>query len=130
MNRVALKSKRNGKDLAAVQITPTKGFEEGHLKHGGRQKGSKNKATNYMRDIMEAAAAAVGEDGEGRDGYFGWLRMMCRKHPLEFLVVMAKLQPKQFHAQIDSSVDVYYETVEEAKLALEKQGIVIDHVVQ
>jgi hypothetical protein len=127
MKRVAL---RNGRDLTAIQTTVVKGFEEGHPRYGGRAKGTKNRSTNAMRDIMEMAAAAVGEDGKAKDGYFGWLKMMCRNHPLEFLVVMAKLQPKQFHAQIDQSVDVYYETVEEAKAALEKQGIVIDHVVQ
>lgn len=134
MQRVALRSKGNGQsrngDLLAIQANSTRGsFEEGHPKHAGRPKGAKNRHTNHMRDIMEMAAAAVGEDGNGKDGYFGWLRMMCKKHPLEFLVVMAKIQPKQFHAQIDQQVDVYYETVEEAKAALEKQGIVIDHVV-
>jgi hypothetical protein len=60
------------------------GFKKGTAKRGGRKPGMLNQATQRMRDIMEAAAAAVGRDGKGQDGALGYLISMAKRFPEVF----------------------------------------------
>jgi hypothetical protein len=53
-------------------------------KRGVRKPGTLHKATQRMRDIMEAAAAAVGRDGKGQDGALGYLISMAKRFPEVF----------------------------------------------
>lgn len=116
---VALSHKRNTSGLRP--------FQKGHPGGPGRPKGSHNRPYRLMSDIMEQAAAAVGSDDKGKDGYLGWLEKMCRVHPVEFLWVLARLQPQKFNMRVEEvKVDVNYETVAEAEEALRQAGLIID----
>jgi hypothetical protein len=105
-------------------------FQKGHVRIGGRVKGTPNKATGAMREIMKLVAASVGEDGKGKNGYAGWLRKICKKHDVIFFLTMAKLEPTKFIAEVEHTLEMHYETLEEAKENLAKEGLVIDHVLQ
>jgi hypothetical protein len=119
--------------VVSAEATPERlksksGFQPGHPKWGGRQPGTQNRQYALMSEIMEEAAAQVGSDGEGEGGYIGWLRYMCRTHPVEYLWVLARLQPQKFNMRMEEvKVDVTYETVEQAREALKREGLLIEH---
>jgi hypothetical protein len=99
-------------------------------KLGGRKKGTPNAATQHMRDMMEMAAHAVGFDGKGQGGALGYLARYAMEHMKEFNETWAKIEPRKVAVQHDQTftANVRYETVEEARKALEDHGIVIDAV--
>jgi hypothetical protein len=117
-------------DVVPLQRNADGSFAAGHAKVGGRQVGTPNRVKQAMRDWMEEAAAQVGYDGQGAEGYVGWLRARCEESPKLFLKVLAGLQPRNVNAEVTNVLDVKYETVEEAREALRQHGLVIDHVVQ
>jgi hypothetical protein len=109
------------------------GAPKGHKRYGGRQKGTPNKYNQYMRDAILAAAAKVGSDGRGKDGVDGYLERCARTDCMEYLKAMVKLVPHKLHAIIDHTItleNVHYETVEEAREALEREGVIIDQILQ
>jgi hypothetical protein len=119
----------NGK----VQRKPRSGPEKGHARWGGRTKGTANKTNKQMRDLILEAAADVGEDGEGKDGVLGFLRDCARHERVAYLNALVKLVPHQLVARVNTTLTVehvQYETIEEAREALEKEGIIINQVLQ
>lgn len=70
-------------------------FARGHKKVGGRKKGTPNRTTAILKDVVLAAATSVGEDGRGRGGLEGYLRHIARREPKSFVTLLARVIPTQ-----------------------------------
>jgi hypothetical protein len=75
-------------------------FERGHPKVGGRAAGSPNKVTKMAEDILIAAAAACGSDGNGNGEFLGYLRETARLHRPEYLAALMKLCPDRLVVRV------------------------------
>lgn len=64
-------------------------------KTGGRKKGTPNKVTSVLKDAILAAAQAVGEDGEGRDGLEGYLKRVAKEDIKAFSGLLGRVLPLQ-----------------------------------
>jgi hypothetical protein len=90
-----------------------------------------------MKTLVMDAAGDLGFDGKGKDGTRGWLRRQALEHPKDYLkLLMGKMMPAwvmlemrtQMNAVIRHSTEREdYDSLEEAKRALEDDGITIDH---
>ena len=90
----------------------------------GRRIGSPNLTTKVVREAAIMAAAIVGQDGRGKDGLVGYLVGAARKNPVPFLSLLGKCIPVEVKATAAQElVNVKYETVEEIREALLKEGI-------
>jgi hypothetical protein len=78
-----------------------------------------------MIDAIIMAAEEVGENGKGKDGLVGYFRSVARSHPQLFLRLLVQAE-LQIEKKPDDPLERSYETVEEAKEALRKEGISID----
>lgn len=104
-------------------------------KFDGKRKRGPAKATEIMRNMVTDAVADLGFDGKGKDGARGWLRRQAIDHPCEYLRLIGKMMPftlsMEMRLQIDAllhrSTERDYETVADARRALEDDGITIDH---
>jgi hypothetical protein len=61
----------------------------------GRPKGSANKTTAALKDAILKAAEAVGEDGKGKLGLEGYLRMVAQADVKAFSGLLGKVLPLQ-----------------------------------
>ena len=77
------------------------------FKTGGRRKGTPNKFTGDLRQMILGALAEVG----GQD----YLVRRARKHPGAFLVLLGKLTPTQMAGTGDGPVEVPYSDLEVAR---------------
>jgi hypothetical protein len=113
-------------ELVVQQKRPP-GFQRGHKKYGGRMPGTPNKVTKAMREWMDQAATLFGQGGSGRGGMVGFFLSRIKENPDLFFKVMAKLQPRVLRRPVEQrpSVDMTYETVEQAREALAREGIII-----
>jgi len=60
-----------------------------------KRKRQHNKITRDLKEGIIDAAIAVGEDGKGRDGLLGYLKMLARKHPKYYTQLLARVLPLQ-----------------------------------
>ena len=59
-------------------------FKPGHKKLGGRKRGTPNLfPPDYQKAVFEAASR-IGEDGNGKDGFNGYLMWVATRHPRIF----------------------------------------------
>lgn len=65
------------------------------VKTGGRQKGSLNKTTGLLKDAILKAAEDSGEDGSGKDGLVGYLRLVARSDIKAFASLLGRVLPLQ-----------------------------------
>jgi hypothetical protein len=66
-------------------------FKAGHEKLGGRKRGTPNAFSyDYKMTILEAAYR-IGCDGNGKDGFGGYLSWLSERHPLVYLKLMANV---------------------------------------
>lgn len=70
-------------------------FKDGHKKNGGRPKGRLNKTTAVLKDAVLMAATLVGQDGRGRDGLVGYLKMLAVKERVVYVRLLEKVLPLQ-----------------------------------
>ena len=77
------------------------------FKTGGRRKGTPNKFTGDLRQMILGALAEVG----GQD----YLVRRARKHPGAFLVLLGKLTPAQMAGTGDGPVQAPYSDIEVAR---------------
>jgi hypothetical protein len=88
-----------------------------------------------MRSLVTDAVADLGFDGKGKDGTRGWLRRQAIDYPRDYLVLIGKMMPLtlaldmqlQMRALVHISTERDYESVAQARRALEEDGITIDH---
>jgi hypothetical protein len=72
----------------------------------GRAKGTRNKTTIMLKDAILTAATLVGQDGRGKDGLVGYLRMLAVKERAVYARLLEKVLPMQLHVE-DKTVPVY-----------------------
>ncbi len=68
-------------------------FRKGHAKLGGRIKGTPNKISADIKDMIRAALQL--------EGGVEYLRQQARKQPQAFLGLLGRLLPSQIKAEID-----------------------------
>ena len=114
-------------ELVVQQKRPP-GFQRGHKKYGGRKPGTPNKVNKAMHEWMDQATTLFGYDGSGRGGMVDFFLSRIDENRHLFLKVMAKLQPRVLQPAVEQrpAVNMTYETVEQAKEALAREGIIID----
>lgn len=61
----------------------------------GRRPGNGNRHTRVLKDAILLAAEATGENGEGLNGLLGYLKLIARKEPKSFCMLLAKVLPLQ-----------------------------------
>lgn len=59
----------------------------------GRQKGTPNKVPALLKDAIIQAAIEVGENGKGKDGLVGYLKLRAKTDPGPFMALMGKVLP-------------------------------------
>lgn len=69
------------------------GMKPGHAKMGGRVKGTSNKSTVLLKEAILLAAEAVGQDGKGKEGLLGYLKMAAVSQPKAFITLLGRLLP-------------------------------------
>ena len=60
-----------------------------------KRKRQHNKITRDLKEGIIDAAIAVGEDGKGKGGLLGYLKMLARKHPKYYVQLLARVLPLQ-----------------------------------
>jgi hypothetical protein len=118
-----------GGEVVPIQEKRPPGFQPGHPKYGGRKLGTpNNRGIKAMREWMDEAAHLFGYDGKGAGGQLGFFIRRLEENPDLFFEVMAKLQPRVLQAANEQrlAVDMNYETAEQAREALAREGIIID----
>ena len=85
--------------------------------------------TNILEGIVQAAAR-VGSDGRGKNGFVGYLTYLARRHPTVFAGLIAKVIPLQLAARVDHRVTevTTYKTVAEVKAELVRRGIDLERL--
>lgn len=61
----------------------------------GRQKGTPNKTTAILKDAILLAAEGVGEDGDGKNGLEGYLRVVALTDKKSFCSLLGRVLPMQ-----------------------------------
>jgi hypothetical protein len=83
---------------SASDPTPTNPNPKGQFKKGftplvRRRHGSQNKITRDLKNGIIYGASAYGEDGRGKGGLYGYLKMCARKYPTDYMKLLSKLLP-------------------------------------
>jgi hypothetical protein len=82
----------------------------------GRPKGSQNKLTRELRELIVEAAERLGRDGEGEEGLLGYLMWLGRKVPGSYAVLLGGVMPVHVNATVThKQVKTLEEAVAEAK---------------
>jgi hypothetical protein len=72
----------------------------------GRPKGVPNKTTTLLKEAILNAATDVGEDGEGKEGLVGYLRVLAKTEPKAFSSLLGKVLPLQIAGDPGNPVQV------------------------
>src|SRR3982074_3296129 len=67
--------------------------------NAGRAKGKRNKTTIMLKEAILTAAELCGQDGRGKDGMVGYLKMLAVKERGLFSRLLEKVLPMQLHVQ-------------------------------
>ena len=73
-------------------------FEKGHERVGGRAKGSPNKVTTELKEMILGAL----EDAGGR----GYLMKQANANPSAFLSLIGKYIPSELHQKLSGAIKV------------------------
>lgn len=100
-----------------------RGFRPFKKGEGGRPKGSKNKATRILKELIIIAADVTGRDGKGKEGAIGYLSWLARKEPAVFGMLLGKVLPLQVQmSQPDEATQGRYSS-QELRAALISRGL-------
>ena len=80
---------------------------KGHPKYGGRGKGTANKLTASVKEMIEGALSEVG----GRH----YLVQQAQENPTAFLTLVGKLLPKDMNVNGNLTLDIHAAIVERAR---------------
>jgi hypothetical protein len=86
----------------------------------GRAKGRKNKTTIMLKEAVLKAAELCGQDGRGKDGMIGYLRMLASREKALFSRLLEKVLPLQLNVR-DDTPRTY--TPDEAAARLKERGL-------
>ena len=70
-------------------------FEKGHLRYGGRTKGTPNATTRQMREILHEAFEEAGG--------VAYLVKQAHEQPRAFMALLGKLIPQEIRAEVEGS---------------------------
>jgi hypothetical protein len=99
-----------------------KRFQKGMKKIpvSGRKKGVRNRTTTILKDAILQAATLVGQDGRGKAGLVGYLKMLAVKEHAVYARLLEKVLPMQLHVE-DKTVPQY--TAEQAVARLRERRL-------
>jgi hypothetical protein len=86
----------------------------------GRAKGVRNRTTTMLKDAILTAATLVGQDGKGKDGLVGYLKMLAMRERAVYARLLEKVLPMQLHVE-DKTKQML--TPEEAVAQLQQRGL-------
>lgn len=97
-------------------------FVKGNVRapNTGRAKGTRNRTTTLLKDAILTAATLVGENGKGKDGLVGYLKMLAVKEKVVYARLLEKVLPLQIAVE-DRTKPQY--TVAEAAQKLRERGL-------
>ena len=97
-------------------------FKKGHAKpaNAGRAKGTPNRTTVLLKQAIIDAATLVGQDGRGKGGLTGYLRMLAVTEKAVYARLLERVLPLQMTVE-DRSAPTY--SAEEAVQKLEERGL-------
>jgi hypothetical protein len=86
----------------------------------GRPKGSQNKLTRELSELILEAAERVGSDGKGKDGKLGYLMSLAIDVPTSFAVLLRAAMPVHVTATVTHRRVL---TLDEAVVQLKARGL-------
>lgn len=86
----------------------------------GRAKGTRNRTTTMLKDAILTAATLLGQDGKGKDGLVGYLKMLAVKERAVYARLLEKVLPMQVHVEDKTSTKY---TAEEAVQRLRERKL-------
>ena len=98
-------------------------YRKGHEKSGGRKKGTPNRLTAELKEMILLAFTELGADGHGKEGLKGFIKRIGREDIKASAMLLRAVLPMQIKASINSSVNIKYKTVEEATEEARKLGL-------
>jgi hypothetical protein len=98
-------------------------YRKGHKKIGGRKKGTPNRLTAEIKEMIIAAFTELGADGRGEEGLKGFIKKIGREDLKSSAMLLRAVLPMQVNASINASVNVKYKTLEEANEEARKLGL-------
>jgi hypothetical protein len=98
-------------------------YPKGHKKVGGRKKGTPNRLTAEIKEMIIAAFTELGADGRGEEGLKGFIKKIGREDLKSSAMLLRAVLPTQVNASINASVNVKYKTLEEANEEARKLGL-------
>jgi hypothetical protein len=90
--------------------------------NAGRAKGKRNKTTVLLKEAILQAAELVGQDGRGKEGLTGYLKMLAIKERALFSRLLEKVLPMQLHMK-DQTEPNRMLTPEEAVARLRERNV-------
>ena len=84
--------------MSNVEPFPAKPSQQTQFKPGNtmaKRKSAHNRITRDLKEGIIDAAIAIGEDGKGKGGLLGYLKMLARKHPKYYTALLARVLPLQ-----------------------------------
>ena len=85
---------------------PKTAFKKGHAKVGGRKKGTPNKFSGELKQIVLNALENARAHGQGRQGAQEYLTHQAKANPKTFLTLIAKLLPTALTGKDDGPIEV------------------------
>jgi hypothetical protein len=77
-------------------------FKPGVAPKVRRRTGTRNKITRDIKERIITGAEEYGEDGKGKGGLQGYLKMCARKYPKQYMLLLGKLLP--FNITADKNI--------------------------
>jgi hypothetical protein len=114
---------RNGKNANLVRHHA---FTKGTPKppDAGRKKGTHNRTTTLLKEAILEAATLLGDNGKGRDGLVGYLKMLATRERAVYARLLEKVLPLQVHVE-DKTTPIY--SAAEAVAKLRERGLPVPH---
>jgi hypothetical protein len=115
-------TKRPRASESRIPRTPKGTFVKGTPRppNTGRARGTRNRTTTLLKDAILTAATLVGQDGKGRDGLVGYLKMLAVRERAVYARLLEKVLPMQVSVE-DKSRPLY--SAAEAVERLRERGL-------
>jgi hypothetical protein len=107
--------------MRSKRRAPPHAFKKGQPRPEGsaRKKGQRNRTTTMLKDAILEAASLVGQDGKGRDGLVGYLKMLAIKEKAVYARLLERVLPLQLH--VEDKTDPVYTAAEAVQRLRERK---------